>query len=141
MGRFAKIIAGLLVALVAASPVYAADAVGVSSQGGYVRVLFTLAPATTVQAKAEGSVLTITFGRKVTITPDAISASMTSLFASGRADPDGKTLRFALSQSVKLHTSTVGTNSVVDLAPLNFAGDMPDLPPPPPPPPAIVDSN
>jgi hypothetical protein len=126
--------------LVMAVPAHAADDVSVSSEAGYVRVLFTLAPATSIQANVEGSVLTVSFGRKVTVTPQTIAASLPSLFASGRADADGRTLRFALTQSVKLHTSTVGTHSVVDLAPLNFAGVMPDLPLPPPPPQLAVDT-
>src|SRR5262249_50517611 len=41
---------------------------------------------------------------------------------------------------VRLHVSQIGTKAVVDLAPQNFAGVMPDLvPPPPPPPPKPVD--
>ena len=41
--------------------------------------------------------------------------------------PDGKTLRFALSQPVKLHVSQIGNRAVVDLATADFAGTMPDL--------------
>jgi hypothetical protein len=141
MRRFAKFIAAITAMLVMAVPAFAADNASVSSEAGYVRVLFTLSPATSVQAEAEGSVLTISFGRKVAVTPQNIAAALPSLFASGRADPDGRTLRFALTQSVKLHTSTVGMRSVVDLAPLNFAGIMPDLPPPAPSAPATVDAD
>ena len=49
---------------------------------------------------------------------------------SARADADGKTFRFALNQPFKLHQSAVGDRAVVDLAPQNFTGAMPDLPPP-----------
>ena len=47
--------------------------------------------------------------------------------ASGHADADGKTLRFALTQPVRLHQSALGDHAVVDLAPQNFTGAMPDL--------------
>ena len=142
MRRVAKIIAGVFVGLMLTAPARAADAVTVSSEAGYVRLLFTLAPTTSIQAKAEGSVLTITFGRRIIgLTSQNISAAMPNLFANGRLDPDGKAMHFALVQSVKLHTSTVGSKSVVDIAPLNFAGVMPDLPLPPPPAPVAVDTS
>ncbi len=132
--------AGILLAcLVAASPVRAADDVSVSTNDGYGRILFTLAPLAHARASAAGGVFTITFDRKVGVDPAQIAQTLSPYIANGRIDPDGKTLRFALTQNVRLHTSTMGTKIAIDLLPSAYAGTPPDLPPPPPPPPKAVD--
>jgi hypothetical protein len=58
---------------------------------------------------------------------------MPRILSGGRADADGKTLRFTLSQPVKLHVSQIGTRAVVDIADAGFTGVMPDLITPPKP--------
>jgi len=120
-----------------AQPVQAADAVSASTAGGYGRLLFALDPAAHANALVTGEVLTISFDRKIALTPAAIA--LPGYIASGRADPDGKTLRFALSQPVRVHTSASSGKIAIDLAPASFAGTPPDLPAPPPPPPKTVD--
>jgi hypothetical protein len=123
---------GLLLVL-CASPSFAADRVAGNAQDGYRRLSFTLDGAATVTATTSGGVLAITFDRAPTIDPAAVAAAAPGLITLSRMDEDGKTLRFALSQPVKLHISQQGTRAVVDLAPANFTGTMPDLPPPPKP--------
>jgi hypothetical protein len=115
----------------AADPIQAGDKVSASSQNGYSRLSFVFVPAGHVTAASDGSVLTLSFNRKTTLDADAVAKLMGGAVASARADADGKTFRFALSQPLKLHQSAVGDHAVVDLAPQNFAGVMPDLPPPP----------
>ena len=122
-----------------APPTWAADGVAASTAGGYARLLFTLDPAARVNALVAGEVLTISFDRKVELTPATISQALPGTIASGRADPDGKTFRFALSQPVRLHTSASSGKFAVDLAPASYSGTPPDLPPPPPPPPKTLD--
>jgi hypothetical protein len=132
--RFRAVLA-LALALGCAAPLFArADTVRGSTQDGYGRLAFTLAPGTKVSASSTGGVLSIGFSAKTDLDPAAVAAAMPRVISNGRADADGRTLRFTLSQSVKLHVSQVGAKAVVDLAPPDFAGDMPDLPPPPPPP-------
>ncbi|HWA69986.1 MAG TPA: hypothetical protein VG821_09145 [Rhizomicrobium sp.] len=122
---------GLMVALCTAAPAFA-DSVTGSLQNGYGRLTFTLSDTTAskISASATGGVLTIGFGARTDIDPAAIVAAMPRAIASGRADADGKTLRFVLNQPVKLHVSQQGSRAVVDLADVNFTGAMPDLPPP-----------
>jgi hypothetical protein len=118
-----------------ASPVFArADSVSPSEQAGFGRLIFTLAPAAQVKAVANGGVLTLSFSRKVAIDPKMVVADSGGYIASGRIDPDGKTLRFALTQTVRLHTSSQGTRIAVDMAPSASNVAMPELQPPPPPP-------
>ena len=56
-----------------------------------------------------------------------------SVLQGGRTDTDGKTLRFTLTQPVKLHVSQLGNRAAIDIADTNFTGVMPDLVPPPKP--------
>jgi len=127
---FQRLSFGLVLALCVTSA-FAADKVTGSAQNGYRRLSFSLDSPAKITATATGAVLAIAFDRKPSLDVAAFVAAAPGLIASGRADTDGKTLRFALSQPVKLHTSQQGLAAVVDLAPPEFTGAMPDLPPPP----------
>jgi hypothetical protein len=114
-----------------------ADSVSGSIQGGYGRLNFST--SSKISATTTGGVLAISFSARTDIDPAAIVAAMPRAIASGKADADGKTLRFVLNQPVKLHISQLGDRAVVDLAPSDFAGKMPDLVAPPKPVPKPVD--
>jgi len=134
-----RVVAILVLALCATSAV-AADRVAGNAQGGYRRLSFTFDSPAKVTASATGAVLAIAFDRKPNLDVAAFTAAAPGLITSGHADGDGRTLRFALSQPVRLHVSQQGLKAVVDLAPVDFSGAMPDLPPPPKPaPPKPVD--
>ncbi|MGZ5922476.1 MAG: hypothetical protein ACXWLT_11985, partial [Rhizomicrobium sp.] len=111
----------------ASAPAHAADTVTAVPESGFVRLNFNFAPAAKITAAAQGGVLTLSFDRKVTLTPQAIMALSGGAVASGHADADGKTLRFALTQPIRLHQSALADHAVIDLAPQNFTGEMPDL--------------
>jgi hypothetical protein len=115
---------GLVMALGASLPAHA-DSVTGSIQNGYGRLSFNT--AFRISANVTGGVLAIGFSGKTDINPAAIVAAMPRAILSGHADADGKTLRFALSQPVKLHVSQIGNRAVVDLATTDFAGTMADL--------------
>ena len=131
--------ASFALACLLTQPALAADKLAASTTQGYARLLFTLDPAAQADARVTGAVLTISFDRKINVTPTAIAQALPSYIASARADADGKTFRFALSQSVRVHTSASSGKVAVDLAPTSYAGTPPDLTPPPPPPPKTVD--
>ncbi len=120
--------------LCAALPAGAADTVSVATKDGYGRLTFATGLTDQVTAQIIGQILTISFNRKMGLTPEGIAQSLPGYLASGRVDADGKTYRFALNQTVKLHTSAAPGKFAVDLAPQSFAGTPPDLPQPPPPP-------
>jgi hypothetical protein len=115
--------------MLSAASAWAADSVSGTMQDGYGRLSFNT--TSKVSATTTGGVLAITFDNKTTIAPAAITAAMPRLFTGGRADADGKTLRFTLTQPVKLHVSQLGSRAVVDVADANFTGVMPDLVAPP----------
>ena len=129
----------IMLGWLACASAWAADKISASTDNGFGRLLFTLDPTVLVSAQVTSGVLTISFDRKIGITPGAVVQALPGYIASGRADADGKTLRFALSQPVRLHTSTSGDRSAIDLVPQSFAGVPPDLPPPPKPGPKAVD--
>jgi hypothetical protein len=122
----------LAMALCASTPAWA-DSVSGTLQDGYGRLHFSLTTPAPISATTTDGVLAITFGAKTNIEPASIAAAMPRLITNGRADADGKTLRFTLTQPVKQHVSQIGGRAVVDLAAVNFTGTMPDLVPPPKP--------
>jgi hypothetical protein len=124
-----------------AAPASAEDFVSVSNDAGYARLLFTFSPAAHATATVTGGVLTISFDRMTTLDATALAANLAAYAGSGRADPDGRTFRFALSQSVRVHASTSTNHVAIDLLPQSYAGTPPDLPQPPPPAPTVVDPS
>ena len=122
---------GLAMALCVSAPAWAADSVSGAIQDGYGRLSFTTAAK--VSATTTGGVLAIAFDSKTALTPAAITAAMPKYISGGHVDADGKTLRFTLSQPVKLHVSQLGNRAVIDIADTSFTGVMPDLVPPPKP--------
>jgi hypothetical protein len=99
---------------------------------GFGRLLFALTPADQVSAQVTGNVLTISFGRKLAITPETIAQAIPGYIANGRVDADGKTFHFALNGQVRLHTSAAPGKFAVDLAPPSYTSIPPDLPQPAP---------
>ncbi len=120
----------LMLLMLVTTQAFAADAMKASAEDGYGRVLLTLDPAAHAQASLEGAVLKIAFDRKVTLDPATIAAQLPAYVTGGRADADGKTLRFALSQTFKLHSSMSGNRTAIDLVPEGSAVTPPDLPKP-----------
>jgi len=115
------------------APAFAGDTVTGATKDGYGRLTFALGSSDQVSAQISGQVLTISFNRKMGLTPEGIAQSLPGYIASGRADADGKTFRFALSLPLKLHTTSAPGKFAVDLAPQSYSGTPPELPQPPPP--------
>ncbi len=109
-----------------------ADGVVTENDGGFGRIVFSLDPIAHVKPALAGGVLTLTFDRKVAFNANVIAQGLPSYIASVRADPDGKTFRFALAQNARLHESASADRVAIDLVPNNFPGVPADLPPPPP---------
>src|SRR5690242_1544346 len=132
MTRFGKTVAIVAALFALAAPAAYADSVSTSSDNGFGRIVFTFDPAAHVTAQQTSGVVTVTADRKMAIDPAQIVRNFTTYVASARLDPNGMTLRMALAQDVRLHTSTSANRFGVDLVPAGFQGVPPDLPPPPP---------
>ncbi|HTQ14915.1 MAG TPA: hypothetical protein VMH86_13655 [Rhizomicrobium sp.] len=121
-----------LAAVVATAPHARADSVAAGAQGGYGRIVFTLDPAAHATASLSDGVAIVKFDRKVGVDAGAAVQGIGGFASGARLDPDGMTLRIALVQSERLHTSVSGNRFALDLVPAAMAGNPPDLPPPPP---------
>lgn len=120
-----------LAAILLSLPACAEDGLSVSTKGGYARLIFAPNPAGEVKAQLTGSVLAIGLPHATTISPETLRKALPDYIQSARIDADRRTLRFALSQSVRLHVSASGGRTAVDLLPASYAGTPPPLPPPP----------
>jgi hypothetical protein len=109
-----------------------ADAVVTESDSCFGRIAFTLDPVAHVKPALAGGVLTLSFDRKAAINANVIVQGLPGYIAGVRADPDGKTFRFALTQNARLHESASADRVAIDLVPNNYPGVPADLPPPPP---------
>jgi hypothetical protein len=124
----ASVAALTLVCAFGSPQIAAADAVSTSATDGFGRILFTLEPMAHGDISVAAGVLTIHFDRKVAIDPNTISQALSAYVGSARADADGQTYRFALTQDIKPHTSISGNRLAVDLTPDSFNGAPPNLP-------------
>jgi hypothetical protein len=130
-GSLLKALASVALAMCIAQTAHA-DSVSASTEGGYARLLFTLTPAAHATIASTDGTLTISFDRKVALDPSALAQGLPAYISATRGDADGRTFHLALAQRVRVHTSTVGEHTAIDLAAVSFAGTPPDLPQPPP---------
>ena len=132
MTKFANAVAMAAALCAFAASSAFADSVSTSSDGGFGRIVFTFDPAAHASAQMTSGVVTVKADRKIAIDPAALARNFGGYVSGARLDPNGMTLRIALSQDAKLHTSISANRFAVDLVPPSFAGTPPDLPPPPP---------
>ncbi len=138
LAKFSRILGLVGLALLSTVPARA-DSVTAAPEDGFVRLDFTFTTPTQLKAAADNGVLTLSFDRKVTLDPQTIMGLSNGAIASGHADASGKVLRFALNQPIRMHQSQLDAHAVVDLAPQDFKGAMPDLVAPPKPKPKPID--
>mgnify|MGYP001482876662 CR=1 FL=1 len=127
-------LACLVFCTLAAMPARAAAPVGVETVTGegYGRFVLTftgeeLLPQYSVST-ANG-VLVIEFDEPIKADVSRISLDLATYTPVARSDPDGRGLRFALAQGVKVHTIEAGEKLFVDLLPPTWSGLPPALPP------------
>ena len=109
-----------------------ADSVSTETEGGFGRIVFTFDPAAHATAQLTSGVVTVTASRRMAIDPAQIARNFGAYVSNARLDPNGITLRIALAQDVRLHTSVSANRFGVDLVPATFPGLPANLPPPPP---------
>ncbi|HVP86311.1 MAG TPA: hypothetical protein VMS78_16440 [Rhizomicrobium sp.] len=124
----AHFMGALMLLMLVTTHAFAADTMQATPEDGYGRVTVTLDQPGRVQASLDGAVLRIAFDRKVTLDPSLVATQLSAYVNGGRIDNAGKTMSFALTQTFRLHTSTSGNKTAIDLVPDSFAGNPPDLP-------------
>ena len=86
-----------------------------STTGGYGRLVVRLDVEMETEVRISSGVLIVQFKRPVDIAVDRITAGAGQYFGAARRDPDGKAVRFALQQKLKVSTMTAGERLFVDL--------------------------
>ena len=126
-------VALLLPALLLAAPRPAAaqgmrGEASVTTTGGYGRLVIRFAAEVESQVRLSGGVLIVQFKQPVNVPVDRITVGATDYIGAARRDPDGRALRFALAQKVKVSSMTAGERLFIDLLPESWTGEPPGLP-------------
>ena len=100
----------------------------VTTTGGYGRIVIRTAADVELQVRMTGGILVIQFRQPVAIAVDRLGAAASEYIGAARRDPDGRALRFALTQKVKVSSTTAGDRLFVDLLPESWSGEPPGLP-------------
>jgi hypothetical protein len=136
-GRFGRLRVAALFAL-AAVLLFQAPAVAqtrpirgemtMSTTGGYGRLVVRLDAEIEADVRVSSGVLIVQFKQPVDIPVDRITAGASRYFGAARRDPDGRAVRFALQQKLKVSTMTAGARLFIDLLPESWTGEPPGLP-------------
>lgn len=100
----------------------------VTTTGGYGRIVIRLATELEAQVRMSSNILVIQFKQPVDVRVDRLGAAASEYIGAARRDPDGRALRFALAQKVRLSSMVAGERLFVDLLPESWTGDPPPLP-------------
>jgi tetratricopeptide (TPR) repeat protein len=100
----------------------------VDTAGGYARIVIRTMTAVESQVRLSSGILVIQFRQPVNVPVDRLSQAASDYIGAARRDPDGRALRFAMKQSVKLSSMVAGDRLFVDLLPDSYTGEPPGLP-------------
>jgi tetratricopeptide (TPR) repeat protein len=95
---------------------------------GYARVVFDMSEFDDATSRFANNVLVITFSKPIDVVVDRIAEQIPDYVGAARRDPDGKGIRIALSQQVKVNATPAGEKLFVDLLPTSWSGPPPGLP-------------
>jgi tetratricopeptide (TPR) repeat protein len=96
---------------------------------GYARLVFDMSEYDDASVRLASNVLVITFDRPIDVSIDRLASQIPDYVGAARRDPDGKGIRLALSQEVKVNTTPAAEKLFIDLLPASWSGQPPSLPP------------
>src|SRR5579862_5101317 len=96
---------------------------------GYARLVFDMSEYDDATVRLANNVLVITFKRPIDVSVDRLASQIPDYVGAARRDPDGKGIRVALSQQVKVNATPAAEKFFVDLLPKSWSGQPPSLPP------------
>ncbi len=96
---------------------------------GYVRLVFDMSEYDDASVRLANNVLIITFKRPIDVSVDRLASQIPDYVGAARRDPDGKGIRVALSQQVKVNATPAAEKFFIDLLPASWSGQPPSLPP------------
>ncbi len=109
-----------------ADPIKARLTVDVS--GGYARLIFNTTDDIDAAVRVAGNVMIISFQRPIDVSVDRLATQAPDYIGAARRDPDGKAIRVALAQKLKVNSMSAGEKFFVDLLPDSWVGAPPGLP-------------
>jgi tetratricopeptide (TPR) repeat protein len=96
---------------------------------GYARLIFDMSEYDDASVRLANNVLVITFKRPIDVSVDRLASQIPDYVGTARRDPDGKGIRVALSQEVKVIATPAAEKYFIDLLPSSWSGQPPNLPP------------
>ena len=96
---------------------------------GYARLIFDMSEYDDASVRVANNVLVITFKRPIDVSVDRLTTQIPDYIGAARRDPDGKGIRVALSQQVKVNATPADEKLFIDLLPASWSGQPPSLPP------------
>ncbi len=96
---------------------------------GYARLVFDMSEYDDASVRLANNVLVITFKRPIDVSVERLVSQIPDYVGTARRDPDGKGIRVALSQEVKVIATPAAEKYFVDLLPASWSGQPPNLPP------------
>jgi tetratricopeptide (TPR) repeat protein len=96
---------------------------------GYARLVFDMSEFDDASVRVANNVLVITFTRPIDVSVDRLPLQVPDYIGAARRDPDGKGIRVALSQQVKVNATPAAEKYFIDLLPTSWSGQPPSLPP------------
>ena len=96
---------------------------------GYARLVFDMSEYDDASVRVANNVLVITFMRPIDVSVDRLASQIPDYVGAARRDPDGKGIRLALSQQVKVNATPAAEKLFIDLLPASWSGQPPSLPP------------
>ncbi|CAI0343940.1 conserved hypothetical protein [Hyphomicrobiales bacterium] len=113
------------------APALAASATmrGEAMPAGFGRVSLAFDEPTQTRIRVANGVLIVAFGSPVRVDVARLARELPNYVSVARVDPDGRGMRFALTQTYKANLIEAGDKAFIDLLPQNWAGLMPGPPP------------
>ncbi len=102
--------------------------VSANTTEGYTRLIFSMSAYDEASVRQVGNVLIIGFNEPVYISVDLLAVQASGYIGAARRDPDGKSVRLALSRKVTVNAISAGEKYFVDLLPDTWKGLPPGLP-------------
>ena len=124
-------LAALALAAGLETPAFAAGANlrGEAMPAGFGRLSLTFDEPVQTRIRVSNGVLIVAFGNQVQVDVARVARELPNYVSVARVDPDGRGMRFALTQSYKANLIEAGDKAFIDILPQNWSGVMPGPPP------------
>jgi tetratricopeptide (TPR) repeat protein len=100
-----------------------------TASDGYARLVLDMSEYDDASVRVANNVLVITFKRPIDVSVDRLASQIPDYVGAARRDPDGKGIRVALAQQVKVNATPAAEKLFIDLLPASWSGQLPSLPP------------